>query len=117
MLISEAVARLEAGMFGGRVKRPEPVNAAKRIYPRASVGLGLQREKAASVIPSEILKADLLVHVIKRSAAENVCRPIVVPIDVLKVMPKVRGGLPSSKPRNAPRYFRGRSVAPGPTAS
>jgi hypothetical protein len=55
LLISKAVARLEAGMFGGAVKRPELVNTAKRRYPRFFIGWGLHKEKAAGVVNAAIM--------------------------------------------------------------
>lgn len=111
LLISEAVARLEAGMFGGAIRQPEAVKTAKKLYPRASIGLGLHKEKAASVVHEAILKGDLLVHVVTPPTAMEACRPIVVPVDVLQRMPKVRGGLPDHPARHPVSFVRHYPIA------
>jgi hypothetical protein len=111
LLISEAVARLEAGMFGGAIRQPEAVKAAKKSNPRASIGLGLHKEKAASVVHEAILKGDLLVHVVTPPTAMETRRPIVVPVDVLQRMPKVRGGLPDHPVRHPVSFLRHHPIA------
>ena len=111
LLISEAVARLEAGMFGGAIRQPEAVKTAKKLYPRASIGLGLHKEKAASVVHEAILKGDLLVHVVTPPTAMEACRPIVVPVDVLQRMPKVRGDLPDHPARHPVSFVRHYPIA------
>ena len=50
LMISEAVTRLTAGMFGGPVKRSKPVAKLKENEPRLSVGFGPHRQKAAAAI-------------------------------------------------------------------
>jgi hypothetical protein len=94
LLISEAVARLEAGMFGGAIQQPETVKAAKKFYPGASIGLGLHKEKAASVLNAAIVAGDLTVHVFTLSNTDRGSRPLQVPLGVLNRLLKVRGGLP-----------------------
>jgi hypothetical protein len=111
LLISEAVARLEAGMFGGSVTRPEPIKKLKEQEPRLSVGFGPHRDKAAEVILTAILEGDLSVHVFARSTTDA-CRPIVVPVDVLQLMPKIRGGLPDHPVRHPLSFLRNHPVAP-----
>jgi hypothetical protein len=111
LLISEAVTRLEAGMFGGVFKRPKPVEAAKKIYTGASVGFGPRRERAASVILRALLEGDLPVYVITQPTEEAACRPIVVPADVLQRMPRARGGLPDHPVRHPVSFLRNYPVA------
>ena len=94
LLISEAVARLEAGMFNGAIKRPEPVEAIKKICPQLSVGWGLHKEKAALAIHAAIMKGSLGVHVFTRLTAEGTSRTLRVPLDALARLLKVRGALP-----------------------
>lgn len=93
-MISEAVARLEAGMFGGGTKRPEPVEAAKKIYPRDSIGWGLHNKRAAAVLDAAIRAGDLTVNVFTPSSTDRVRRLLQVPLDVLDRLLRVRGGLP-----------------------
>lgn len=112
LLISEAVARLEAGMFGGPITRSEPVKELKEKQPRLSVGLGVRRERAAADILTAILQGDLPVHVLGRSPANGGCRSIVVPVDVLQLMPKVRCGLPDHPVRHPVSFLRNHHVAP-----
>jgi hypothetical protein len=57
LLISEAVARLEEGMFGGAVRRPEPVSAAKMVYPRASIGWSLHKQGSAAILDGAIMSS------------------------------------------------------------
>ena len=91
VLISQAVGRLEAGMFGGPIKQPKLVEAIKKDLPRLSVGFGCHRELAASAIYDAMVAGDLTVHVFTQAIAG---RPLHVPIDILKRLPKVHGGLP-----------------------
>ena len=46
------------------------------------------------------------------SSANLVCRSIVVPVDVLQLMPKVRGGLPDHPVRHPVSFLRNHLVAP-----
>jgi hypothetical protein len=92
--ISEAVARLEAGMYG-RFNRTEPVDNIKKYEPRLSVGWGPQKEHAAKLIDQAIMKGDLSVYVLSRSAEDNAHRaPLQVPLGVLGRMIRTHGGLP-----------------------
>jgi hypothetical protein len=99
LLISEAVARLEGGMFGGDIRRPEPVKAIKKLDPHISVGFGLHRQKAASVIYKAIMAGELGIHVFGLPGADDVCRPLRVPINILERLLKSRGGLPDHPTR------------------
>jgi hypothetical protein len=110
LLISEAVARLEAGMFGGAIKRPEPVEAFKAIDPRFSGGWGLHKEKAAAAIHAATIAGDLTVLVFTLSIAGRVSRPLQVPIDVLNRLLRVRGGLPDHAIRPPVNLLRVTSI-------
>jgi hypothetical protein len=110
LLISEAVARLEARMFGGAIKRPEPVEAFKTIDPRFSVGWGLHKEKAAAAIYAATIAGDLTVLVFSLSMPDRVSRPLRVPIDVLNRLLRVHGGLPDHAIRPPVNLLRVTSV-------
>jgi hypothetical protein len=110
LLISEAVARLEAGMFGGAVKRPEPVEAFKRIDPRFSGGWGLHKEKAASAIHAAIIAGDLTVLVFSLSIDNRASRPLQVPLDVLNRLLRDHGGLPDHAIRPPASLLRNTSI-------
>lgn len=112
VLISEAVTRLQAGMFGGAIKRPDPVEAIKKIHPRLSVRSGQQEDKAASAIHGAILKGSLSVHVYTRPTAEGGSHTLQLPIGVLSRLLKVRGGLPDHAIRPPVSLFRDTSVSP-----
>jgi hypothetical protein len=93
-LISEAVARLEAGMFGG-LRRSEAVVAAKTSYPGASIGWGPQKEDAAKRIYKAVMQGELSVLVLPDSTDDEALgAPLQVPPDVLGKMMRTRGGLP-----------------------
>jgi hypothetical protein len=64
LLISEAVARLGAGMFGGPITRSEPVKKLKEKQPRLSVGWGAQEEESGACILRAILEGNLSVHLL-----------------------------------------------------
>jgi hypothetical protein len=99
-------------MFGGTIKRPEPVEAIKKIHPRLSVGWGPHKEKAASAIHAAILTGSLGVHVYTRPTAEGVSHTLHLPIDVLTRLLKVRGGLPDHAIRPPVSLFRDTCVTP-----
>ena len=94
LLISEAVASLQAGMFGGAIKRPEPVEAIKKVCPQLSVEWGLHKEKAAAAIHAAIMKGSLALHVFTLPTADGAGQTLLVPNDVLARLFKVRGALP-----------------------
>jgi hypothetical protein len=95
LLISEAMARLEAGMFGGDLKRPAEVQMAKKTYPGASIGWGPPKKDAAKRIHEAITQGKLPVFVLADLAEGEVHRaPLQVPLGVLKRMIVTRGGLP-----------------------
>lgn len=110
LLISEAVARLEAGMFGGGFKRPEPIEAAKKIYPGASIGWGLHKQEAAAAVDAAIMAGDLSVNVCTASSADRKGRPIQVPLEVLGRLIRIRGGLPDRAIRPPVHLLRDNSV-------
>jgi hypothetical protein len=112
LLISEAVAHLEAGMFGGAIRRPEPVEAIKKICPQLSVGWGLHKEKAALAIHAAIMKGSLGVHVFTRPTAEGSCQTLRVPLDALARLLKVRGALPDHAIRPPVALLRHNFVTP-----
>jgi hypothetical protein len=112
LLISEVVARLEAGMFGGNIRRPEPVEGIKKLDPRISVGFALQRQKAASIIYKAIMAGRLGVHVFASPGADGVCRVLQVPVNVLARLFKSRGGLPDHPIRLPFNLLRDNVVAP-----
>jgi hypothetical protein len=111
LLISEAVAFLEAGMFGGAIKQPKLLEAIKKDQPRLSVGSGHRTEKAATTIQGAIVGGDLAVHVFAQPIAGGVCRPLHVPIHVLRRLHKVKGGLPDYPIRLPFNLLRDRAVA------
>ncbi|KZD23897.1 hypothetical protein [Tardiphaga robiniae] len=112
LLISEAVERLEAGMFGGAITRSEPVKELKQRATRLSVGFGPQRDAAASGILRAMLEDDLPVYVIARSIPDENCRWLVVPVEVLQLMPRVRGGLPDHPVRQPISLLRNKFIVP-----
>jgi hypothetical protein len=112
LLISEAVARLEAGMFGGATKRPKPVEAAKKVDPRASIGLGPHKEKAAAAVNAAIVAGDLTVYVFTPTSPDRVSRSLQLPLDVLNRLLRVRGGLPDHAIRPPASLLRDTSVTP-----
>lgn len=103
ILISEAVTRLEAGMFSGGAflpeavcdfRRPEAVVVAKKSYPGASIGWGPQREDAAKRIYGAIKLGELSVFALRDPPDREADRaPLQVPLGVLKQMIFTRGGL------------------------
>jgi hypothetical protein len=111
LLISEAVACLEAGIFGGAIKQPKLLEAIKKDQPRLSVGFGHRTEKAAAAIRGAIVAGDLAVHVFTQPIAGRACRPLHVPIDVLKRLHKVRGRLPDHPIRLPFNLLRDSAVA------
>jgi hypothetical protein len=111
MVISEAVACLEAGMFGGAIKRPKLVEAIKKDQPRLSVGFSCHRQTAASAIHDAIVAGDVVVHVFTQPIADGARRPLPVPIDILKRLRKVHGGLPDHAIRLQLNLLRDNAVA------
>jgi hypothetical protein len=96
LLISQAVACLEWGMFGN-LKPTEAVNEAKKHFPKAkvSVGPGPQKEHAAKFIDNVVMKGELSVFVLPDSTEGDAGRtPLQVPPDVIMKMIRTRGGLP-----------------------
>ena len=83
LLISEAVARLEEGMFGGEIRRPKAVETAKKTYPGASTGWALHRHSAVAIVDAAIMSADLSVNVFLPSGDNGRGQPLRVPIEIL----------------------------------
>jgi hypothetical protein len=95
LLISEAVAALEAGMHEN-FNRRESVKEAKKHYPGASIGFGPQKEDAARIIDNAIIKGELSVVLSNSTEGEVRGDPLQVPPDVLRKMIRTRDGLPDS---------------------
>jgi len=93
LLISEAVARLRGGIYGS-LKQAEAIKDAKKSYPRASIGYGPQKEEAAKLIGSAVLKGELAVYVMTNLASSDGETLLQVPPNVLQQMIRVRNGLP-----------------------
>jgi len=96
LLISQAVARLEVGMYGN-LKQPEPIAKIKKEYerrrqPRPSIGWEPHKKDAAKCVYEAIVHGKLSVFVLPDST-DQVHRTQ-VPSGVLKRMIRVRGGLP-----------------------
>jgi hypothetical protein len=110
--ISKAVSRLEAGMFGGAIKRPEPVAGIKDVARRYTLGSGVRRQKAALAIQKAIMAGALGVNVFApATGTDGTVRPLLVPIDVLKRLPKVRGSLPDHLVRHPFNLLRNCPIA------
>jgi hypothetical protein len=113
LLISKAVARLEAGIFGGSIKRPEPVPGVEKMGTRYSVGRGVRRQKVALAIQKAIMSDALGVYVFASAiGADASVQPLRVPVDVLERLPKVRGSLPDRPARHPFNLFRNEGIAP-----
>lgn len=108
LLISEAVARLVMGMFGGGIKRPELVAKAKQGEPRTSFTFGPHREAAAEAIDQAINSGDLSVHVFP--VGEDFS--LKVPLGVLGKLIRSRGGLPDHVARLPVQLLADGSAAP-----
>jgi hypothetical protein len=94
LLISEAVSRLESGMFGG-VKHPELVLKVKEQEPALDVGSGPRREDASRAIYKAIMDEKLAVYVLQHSSEkQSESAPLEVPKALLQQMIRARGGLP-----------------------
>jgi len=112
LLISEAVTRLGAGMFGGDLERPDAVKAAKKTYPHWSIRWGPQKEDAAKRIYEAIMQGKLSVLVLPASTDDETHRThLQVPLCVLKQMIRTRGGLPDQAIQPT-RIFAKDSIAP-----
>ena len=95
MAISEAVAALEDGMFGG-MGRPEMVQQVKTACPRLSVGSGPRRQEAAAQLYDALVAGEVPVYVEFRSETSDRPEPQFMPVDstILKSLPRSRRGLP-----------------------
>ena len=93
--ISDAIARLSAGIWGG-LALPRPVLNIKLKDPTISVGFGPRKEDATGYITSAILKGHLALYLVPR--AESLVRgwinPVNVPISVAKRLIRPRRAFP-----------------------
>lgn len=90
--MSEAVERLRRGMYGN-LNRPEAIKEFKTYYPGASIGSGPQKEQAAQLIHTAVMKGDLSVFVVPESTeVEEREITLQVPREVLKQVIRTRGG-------------------------
>jgi hypothetical protein len=119
LLISEAVARLEAGMYGGRPE-PKPIGNIKAIIKksiekserRPSIGSGSLKEESATRIYEAIMQGEFSVFVVPASTDDETNRThLQVPIGVLEQMITTRGGLPD-RTVEPMRIFGKASIAP-----
>ena len=100
-------------MFGGSIKRPEPVPGIEKMGTRYSVGSGARRQKAALAIQKAIMAGALEVNVFASAiGAGGSVRWLRVPVNVLKWLPKVRGSLPDRPVRPPLNLFRDKAIAP-----
>lgn len=95
MPISEAVASLEDGMFGG-MRRPEMVVQAKTDFPGVSAGFGPRRQEAAGRLYGALVAGELPVYVEFGPVTTDRSEPQILPVGptILKSLPRSRGGLP-----------------------
>jgi hypothetical protein len=105
--ISSAVARLEAGMFGGPTKRSALVAAAQKEVPgRLSRGSGHRRMRAAQVIHAAIMADKLRVYVLSRPAVGIAPQALQLSIEIIARLIKVRGSLPDHAIRPSMKLLR-----------
>jgi len=92
---SEAVVRLNAGMWGG-FKRADPVAAAKRnkINNNTSIGFGPRREHAGQRLTEAALNGELRIYVANKSEGRELFEHTIVPVEILKRLITVRETLP-----------------------
>lgn len=113
LLISEAVERLKARIYGGR-KEPELIakikKSVKKGEHRPSIGSGSQKEDAAKLIFGAIIEGEVPVYV-RPVSTEDKMSLLQVPLDLLKRMISVRGGFPDHAvhPR---RIFSNNQIVP-----
>ena len=110
LLISEAVTRLEAGMFGGDVRRPQAVVDAKKHYPKASIGWGLRKQSAAKTVDAAIQSGKLSLYTFGASERGGMVGPIRVPLEVVARMIRARAGLPDHMIRPSVDMLRDKLV-------
>ncbi len=113
LLISEAVSRLEAGMFGGGITRPRSVALAKRNNPGVSIGSDLHRQNAAEKVDAAIRSGALSVCVFPSPHHDARSHdPLTVPINVLRHLVRSRGGLPDRVARLPIHLLNSRLATP-----
>ena len=100
-------------MFGGPITRPEPVVGSESMVGRHTAGYGVRRQKAASAIHEAIISGALGIHVFAPAkGADGAIQPRLVPLGVLKRLPKVRGTLPDRPARHPFNLFSDVRIAP-----
>lgn len=93
LVLSEAVGRLEAGMYGGEIRRPQAVEDAKAHDPDASIGWGPHKQTAAAAIDAALNAGKLSLYVFGALDTE-MASPFQVPRAALVRLLRIRGGLP-----------------------
>lgn len=102
--VSDAVALLAAGMWGG-LPRPAPVQAIKRTFKKLSVGFGPWREKAGRCLRSAAVQGKLPIYVVAERqvapgapaaapSSSETTHPKVVSPGVVRQLATTRGSLP-----------------------
>ena len=92
---SDAVVRLDTGMWGG-FKRADPVAAAKRnkINNKKTIGSGPRREYAGQRLTEAALNGELRIYVANESEGRELSEHTIVPVEILKRLILVRETLP-----------------------
>ena len=66
LLLSKATHKLEAGMWGGAINRPDSVARVRKELPRLSVGSSERRRRAARRIREAALECEFPVYVVDK---------------------------------------------------
>jgi hypothetical protein len=99
---SEAIRRLEEGMWGG-LPQPDAVRKIKRTFKKASIGFGRWREKAGQRLTAAVRRGELVVYVLPKPRAPFTNRSLArrspekiepVPVSVLRRLIAPRKSLP-----------------------
>ena len=92
---SDAVVRLDAGMWGG-FKRADPVTAAKsyKADNKKTIGFGPRRDYAGQRLTKAALNGELRIYVANESEAGELFEHTIVPVEILKRLITVRETLP-----------------------
>ena len=99
---SEAISRLEEGMWGG-LPQADSVRNIKRTFKRASIGFGPWREKAGQRLTAAVRRGKLVVYVLLKPRAPFTNRSLArrsqekiepVPVSVLRRLIAPRKSLP-----------------------
>ena len=93
---SDAVVRLDAGMWGG-FKRTDPVAAAKRNkITNKNIGSGPWREYAGQRLTEAALNRELRIYVANKSEGRELSEHTIVTVEILKRLILVRENSPRS---------------------